>query len=103
MKFLKIIVFIILFVCLFILAGATYMKFFLPDIDIKDLSVNISTQSVERGRYLANHVMLCIDCHSTRDWSKFTGPVIAGTEGMGGELFDQRMQGVAVVVGVAQE
>jgi mono/diheme cytochrome c family protein len=43
--------------------------------------------SIERGKYLAWHVMGCIDCHSQRDFSKFSGPVIPGTEGMGGERF----------------
>jgi mono/diheme cytochrome c family protein len=48
---------------------------------------SIEKSSVERGRYLAWHVMGCIDCHSQRDFSKFSGPVIRGTEGMGGERF----------------
>jgi mono/diheme cytochrome c family protein len=40
-------------------------------------------QLVERGEYLANHVAVCIDCHSIRDTSKFSMPVIPGTEGGG--------------------
>jgi hypothetical protein len=32
-----------------------------------------------------------MDCHSTRDWSKFSGPVMEGTHGKGGERFDQSM------------
>lgn len=31
-----------------------------------------------------------MDCHSQRDWSKFSGPPVVGTLGMGGELFDQK-------------
>lgn len=42
---------------------------------------------VARGKYLAHHVSLCMDCHSTRDWTKFSGPMVEGTEGKGGELF----------------
>jgi hypothetical protein len=30
-----------------------------------------------------------MDCHSTRDWSKFSGPLVEGTLGQGGERFDQ--------------
>jgi hypothetical protein len=30
-----------------------------------------------------------VDCHSTRDWSKFSGPITPGTLGRGGERFDQ--------------
>lgn len=44
-------------------------------------------QVVARGDYLANHVAGCMDCHSKRDFSKFSGPAIPGTEGQGGEVF----------------
>ncbi len=47
--------------------------------------------SVERGKYLATHVSMCIDCHSERDFNKFAGPVISGTEGKGGERFGPEM------------
>jgi mono/diheme cytochrome c family protein len=43
--------------------------------------------SIENGKYLAWHVAGCIDCHSKRDMSKFSAPVVPGTEGMGGERF----------------
>jgi len=42
---------------------------------------------VERGDYLVNHVAGCLDCHSKRDFKKFSGPVIYGTEGVGGFVF----------------
>lgn len=45
-------------------------------------------KAVENGRYLANHVAACIHCHSKRDFKQFSGPVISGTEGGGGGLFD---------------
>jgi mono/diheme cytochrome c family protein len=41
--------------------------------------------TVERGRYLANHVAICVTCHSERDWRYYGGPVAPGTEGQGGE------------------
>jgi mono/diheme cytochrome c family protein len=43
---------------------------------------------VERGKYLALHVAACIHCHSKRDFTKYAGPTIPGTEGGGGEKFD---------------
>lgn len=46
---------------------------------------------LERGEYLANNVAGCIDCHSKRDFSKYSGPVIPGTEGGGGFVFDQKL------------
>ena len=66
-----------------------YIYFFLPRVPVEDLKVDVTPERVERGKYLANHVMVCMDCHSTRDWSKFSGPPLAGTEGKGGEKFDQ--------------
>jgi hypothetical protein len=55
------------------------------------LKVEVTKERIERGEYLANHVMVCVDCHSKRDWSKYSGPIVPGTEGMGGEVFDQKM------------
>ncbi|MES1216400.1 MAG: c-type cytochrome [Bacteroidota bacterium] len=46
---------------------------------------------VQRGEYLANHVAICMDCHSKHDWTKFSGPLVPGTEGGGGELFDNKL------------
>jgi len=42
---------------------------------------------IARGEYLANHVTPCIDCHSKRDFTKYSGPVTPGSEGGGGMLF----------------
>lgn len=68
-----------------------YLKFALPNIDeAPKLKADISPETIERGRYLANHVTVCVDCHSTRDWSRFSGPIVEGTEGKGGEIFDQK-------------
>ncbi|HIE92716.1 MAG TPA: hypothetical protein EYQ83_07565 [Acidobacteria bacterium] len=43
-----------------------------------------------RGAYLVEHVTVCLDCHSQRDWDLYSAPIIAGTEGQGGETFDDR-------------
>jgi len=51
-----------------------------------------------RGEYLTLHVVPCLDCHSKRDFTKFSGPLVPGTEGMGGEVFDQKLAGVPGVV-----
>jgi mono/diheme cytochrome c family protein len=53
--------------------------------------VESSPEKIARGKYLANHVMLCIDCHSQRDFSLFSAPPFPGTEAAGGERFDQSM------------
>lgn len=54
---------------------------------------------VERGKYLANNVAGCMDCHSKRDFSKYAGPVIPGTEGGGGMVFDQKWGLPGVLIG----
>ncbi|MFZ4523050.1 MAG: hypothetical protein ACOYNC_15170 [Bacteroidales bacterium] len=76
---------------LIIVGGIFYIVWFLPDLPLKEVKVESTPQRIERGKYLANHVMVCMDCHSTRDWTKFSGPMVPATEGKGGELFDQKM------------
>lgn len=69
-----------------------YIKFMLPDVGpAPDLKVTLSPERVARGKYLAHSVAVCIDCHSRRDWSQFAGPLQAGTEGGGGEIFNREM------------
>jgi len=76
---------------LLIAAGALiYIKAALPNVGVaEEIKIDYTPERVERGRYLANHVTVCMDCHSTRDWSKFSGPVSSGKLGGGGERFDQ--------------
>lgn len=57
----------------------------------QDLRVEITAEKVERGEYLAYHVMMCADCHSKRDFTTLSGPPHPGTEFTGGEIFDQSM------------
>jgi mono/diheme cytochrome c family protein len=89
-KILKVSAIVVGVLFLLIASGLSYLKFALPNVGPPpEISVEGTAQQIERGRYLANHVNVCIDCHSTRDWTKFAAPPIAGTEGKGGELFDQ--------------
>lgn len=55
--------------------------------DAKKLAEDSLRASIERGKYLAYHVAACMDCHSHRDMTKYGGPMVPGTEGMGGEVF----------------
>lgn len=57
----------------------------------EDIQVPITDASIARGKYLAYHVMMCADCHSSRDFSKFSAPPHPGTEFVGGDIFDQSM------------
>lgn len=78
-------------VILILIFIALYLKFYLPNIEVKDLKIEITQDRIAKGEYLANSVLVCTDCHSKRDWSKFSGPIVPGTEGMGGEVFNQKM------------
>lgn len=81
----------VLVVLVLVVAGLlTYVKTALPDVgEPENLTIEYTPERIERGRYLANSVMVCIDCHSTRNWTKFSGPIKPGTFGFGGERFDQ--------------
>jgi mono/diheme cytochrome c family protein len=68
-----------------------------PKVDTNAAKEDSVKKVVERGEYLALHVAMCIDCHSTRDFSKYSGPVITSSYGGGGEAFDQKL-GVPGVV-----
>lgn len=92
MKMLKKITLWILAVFVILIGSAVmYVKFVLPNIQPAPvLTVESTPERIARGEYLANHVAVCIDCHSTRDWSRFSGPPMEGTFGKGGDLFDQK-------------
>jgi mono/diheme cytochrome c family protein len=74
-----------------LLAGSLlYMKLALPNVEpAPDLKIDSSPEKVARGKYLAHHVAACMDCHSERDWNKFSAPMAEGTLGSGGEKFGQ--------------
>ncbi len=77
-------------VVLAVAGGLLYFTTALPDAGPPpELQVAITPAQVERGRYLANHVAVCMDCHSQKDHSRFYGPVIPGSLGGGGEAFSR--------------
>jgi len=87
----KAVKYILLSVLTIVIGTVLYLKLALPNVGPpEDIRVDITPQRVERGRYLANSVCVCMDCHSTRDWSKFSAPLVVGTLGKGGETFDQK-------------
>lgn len=91
-KLLKYLVIVLAGVALIITAAVAYLLLALPNTGkTPDLEVTITPQKVERGKYLAYHVMMCADCHSMRDFSQFSGPPHPGTEFTGGDVFDHAM------------
>ena len=78
-----------------VLGIAGFLMYFLvilpEDLPVPDLVVEQTQERLERGDYLANEVLGCMYCHSERDYSYFGGPVIPGTLGKGGEVFDEKV------------
>lgn len=88
----KVILAIVIIVVVIIAGAASYVNFALPDVGAApELKIDITPERIQHGKYLANHVTVCMDCHSTRDWSQFSAPIQSGTLGKGGELFNEKM------------
>ena len=88
----KVLIGIIVVIVITIISFASYVNIALPDAGPPpEVKVEATPELIERGRYLANHVSVCIDCHSTRDWAKFSGPIVPGSEGQGGEAFLEKL------------
>lgn len=91
-KLLKPFLFVIAFLVFLITVLLGYVKFMLPNIpETAEVKFEYTKERIERGRYLAHNVMMCIDCHSQRDYSKFGAPMKPGTTGAGGEVFGKEM------------
>ena len=88
-KFLK---YTVISLVVLVLGAYLYLRFMLPSVgEAEDLKIEATPERIERGRYLAEFVMLCTDCHSKRDWSMYGGPFDETTKGGGGEEFNQDM------------
>lgn len=87
-KVLRILVAVLLLAVVAIGVLIAYVKTQLPNVGPPpDITVELTPQRLERGKYLATSVSVCLDCHSQRDWSLFSGPPVPGTNGQGGEEF----------------
>lgn len=92
MKVLKVIAVLLAIFAILIITGGTYVKVALPDTGPPpDLNIARTPERLENGRYLANHVTVCMDCHSKRDWIKFAAPMADAHVGAGGEMFNKQM------------
>ena len=75
-----------LIIIILIVGLMIYVKVALPNVGPPpDITVEVTPARIERGEYLATSVMGCIDCHSQRDFSKFTGPVTGASFAGGSE------------------
>ncbi|MDX9758840.1 MAG: cytochrome c [Bacteroidota bacterium] len=72
--------------------GYLYLHAAYPNVgEAPDIRVEATPARLARGEYLATHVAGCIDCHSTRDYTRFAAPMVPGTAGKGGEKFGEEM------------
>ncbi len=91
-KAVKVLVFFIIGLIIIVIGLLSYVKLALPNVgNPPELKVKITPVRLERGKYLANHVTICMDCHSTRDWSLYTGPLDSAQFGGGGEVFGKQL------------
>ena len=59
-----------------------------PDVPAaENVTVAPTPERLARGQYLVENVVGCVVCHADRDFAKYTGPVVAGTKGKGGQRF----------------
>jgi mono/diheme cytochrome c family protein len=88
-KFLKWTVYTVISVILIAVIAVSYITLCLPNVGKpEDTKIAVTPKRVARGKYLANHVALCMDCHSQRDWSKPIGEITQDKLGAGGDDFD---------------
>ncbi len=91
-KWLKMLSYVVGIIVILLLAGFTYVKVAFPNVGpAPEMKIAGTAAQLERGAYLANNVMVCMECHSQRDWSLFAAPSKPGTRGVGGEVHDQRL------------
>ncbi|RYU86581.1 c-type cytochrome [Mucilaginibacter terrigena] len=91
-KFKKGAAYIAICIALIIVAAISYVTLALPNVgEPQNIKVDVTPQRIARGKYLANHVTVCVDCHSTRKWNVFAAPIDSAVLGAGGEKFDGRI------------
>jgi hypothetical protein len=89
-KAFKVFLVILLILVIGIMAMALYVKKALPHVgEPADLTIQITPRRVAHGKYLAHHVAACMLCHSERDSSHYSSPLIEDQLGRGGERFDK--------------
>jgi hypothetical protein len=91
-KLLKVLGIIVLSILFILLICIAYIKIALPNVDpAPQMTVEHTSARLARGTYLANSVMSCMDCHSTRNLTQFSLPMEEPTRGQGGQRFDQSL------------
>jgi len=88
-KTVKIIAYLAVVLVVLALSAVTYITTALPNVGEPEvITIEKTPARIERGKYLATHVAVCVDCHSPHDWNKLGGPMDTMQLGAGGEKFD---------------
>jgi mono/diheme cytochrome c family protein len=78
-----------------VLSGLAYLyiRYTLPKVPpIPEIVINHQDSSLlKRGEYLAEHVSICVDCHSLRNVNYFSWPFIESQKGAGGPFLSQKL------------
>jgi mono/diheme cytochrome c family protein len=91
-KFKKILSIFLILVVVSLVSGYVYFNKQFPKVgEAPNIKIEATPTRLERGKYLFNSVTACVDCHSGRDFTKFSAPLVPGTEGMGGMVFDESL------------
>ncbi|OOQ56837.1 c-type cytochrome [Mucilaginibacter pedocola] len=88
-KFKKWMAYIVIFIVLIVVSAISYVTLALPNVgEPENIKVELTPKRIQRGKYLANHVTVCMDCHSNRKFNEFAGPIDTNILGGGGDKFD---------------
>ncbi len=82
----------VIVVCVGVLAagGYSYLLLAYPKVGpAPEVRATVTPETLARGKYLADNVAVCTDCHSQRDWTRYAGPLKPDTYGAGGEVWDE--------------
>lgn len=91
-KFFKILGILLIIIILGLAGFYIYLQTAFPKVSpVPELKVEATPERLERGSYLVKHVVGCTDCHSHHIVNNFSLPPEPGTEGMGGEVFDENL------------
>jgi mono/diheme cytochrome c family protein len=78
-----------------VLTGITYLyiRYTLPKIPpVPEIVIDHKDSSLlKRGEYLAEHVAICVDCHSPRNVNYFSWPFVEDQKGAGGPFLSQKL------------
>ena len=72
------------------LGGLGYLMAAFPKVPpASSVKITATPEMLARGKYLNDHVVGCTECHTQRDWTKFTAPNKPELLGAGGMEFTE--------------